>query len=229
MDELQGRLVRVGLEVLDGYGFVLAGGYALQAHELVERMSEDVDLFTDRWDPNELSRAIDPVSEAYRGDGFEVTVVRRGETFARLQVGDPREGRLGSVDLATDMRCHEPARLSVGPVLAEVDAVATKVATVFSRGEARDYLDLAGVLDSGRFIPEELMDLAPGVDGGSSRGIFAEALAAIDRFPDDEFAGCGVDRRASRASERCCAPSAAARGSCGSGRDGADHTAGGRW
>ncbi len=43
MDELQDRLVRVGLEVLDGYGFVLAGGYALQAHELVERMSEDVD------------------------------------------------------------------------------------------------------------------------------------------------------------------------------------------
>lgn len=97
------------------------------------------------------------------------------------------------MDLAADLRRHEPARLSVGPVLAVLDAVATKVATVFSRGEARDYLDLAGILDSGRFSPEELITLASGVDGGFSREMFAEALVAIDRFPDEEFVGYGVD------------------------------------
>ena len=46
-----------------GAGFVLAGGYALQAHQLVDRMSEDVDLFTDRWDSNELGRAVEAVME----------------------------------------------------------------------------------------------------------------------------------------------------------------------
>ena len=59
MDELQDRLVRLALGVLDQHGFALAGGYALQAHGLVERMSEDVDLFTDRWDSTEFSRAVD--------------------------------------------------------------------------------------------------------------------------------------------------------------------------
>jgi len=44
MDELQDRLARVGLDVLAEYGFALAGGYALQAHQLVDRMSEDVDI-----------------------------------------------------------------------------------------------------------------------------------------------------------------------------------------
>ena len=48
MDELQDRLVRVGLATLTEHGFALAGGYALQAHGLIDRLSEDVDLFTDR-------------------------------------------------------------------------------------------------------------------------------------------------------------------------------------
>jgi hypothetical protein len=171
MDELQDRLVRVGLDVLADYGFALAGGYALQAHHLVDRMSEDVDLFTNRWDTNEFARAVEAVAEAYRKEGIEVTVVRRADTFARLQVVDPRTTTVGSVDMAADFRDREPVRLSVGPVLAERDAVASKVATVFSRGEARDYLDLAGILESGRFSREELMDVAAGVDAGFSKRV----------------------------------------------------------
>ena len=193
MDDLQGRLVQIGLDVLAEYGFVLAGGYALQAHQLVERMSEDVDLFTDRWDSDGFDRAVETVAEAYRRDGLEVIVVRRAETFARLQVVDPRAARAGTVDLAADCRDREPVRVSFGPVLAELDAVASKVATVFSRGEARDYLDLAGILDSGRFTREELITLAANVDSGFSKGWFADALAGVDRFPDEEFSAYGVD------------------------------------
>lgn len=48
MDELQDRLLRGGFRVLARHGFVLAGVYALQAHRLVQRMSEDIDLFTGR-------------------------------------------------------------------------------------------------------------------------------------------------------------------------------------
>jgi hypothetical protein len=76
------------------------------------------------------------VEEAYRLDGLGFSVVNRAETFARLEVTDTGTGRVGLVDLAADFRRHEPARLSVGPVLAEVDALATKVAAVFSRAYA---------------------------------------------------------------------------------------------
>ena len=78
-------------------------------------------------------------------------------------------------------------------MLAELDAVATKVATVFSRGYARDYLDLAGILDSGHYSREELLALASNVDAGFSPLIFSEALAGVDRFADSEFARYGVD------------------------------------
>ena len=67
MDDLQDRLVRVGLATLIEHGFALAGGYALQAHGLTDRLSEDVDRFTDRWDTAAFSRAVDGEG---RGRGF---------------------------------------------------------------------------------------------------------------------------------------------------------------
>ncbi|MEE4594216.1 hypothetical protein V2J94_20395 [Streptomyces sp. DSM 41524] len=46
MDELHRRLIRIGLDALaDDYGYALAGGYAVQAHHIVNRVSDDVDLF----------------------------------------------------------------------------------------------------------------------------------------------------------------------------------------
>lgn len=96
------------------------------------------------------------------------------------------------MDLAGDYRKEEPVRLSVGPVLAETDAVATKVAAVFSRGCARDYLDLAGILESGRFSRDALIDLATSVDAGFSRAWLAAALGAVDRFEDDQFLRYGI-------------------------------------
>lgn len=40
------RLARIGLAAAASYGFCLAGGYAVQAHGMVDRRSKDVDLFT---------------------------------------------------------------------------------------------------------------------------------------------------------------------------------------
>jgi hypothetical protein len=40
------RLAQVGLAPLGRDGFALASGYAVQAHGLFERPSEDVDMFT---------------------------------------------------------------------------------------------------------------------------------------------------------------------------------------
>ncbi|WDV54552.1 hypothetical protein PV963_31410 [Streptomyces coeruleorubidus] len=46
MDELHRRLIRIGLDALaDDFGYALAGGYAVQAHQIVNRVRDDVDLF----------------------------------------------------------------------------------------------------------------------------------------------------------------------------------------
>ena len=46
MDPFHARLARIALEAARSYGFALAGGYAVQVHGFLSRMSSDVDLFT---------------------------------------------------------------------------------------------------------------------------------------------------------------------------------------
>lgn len=45
MDQRHRELARIGLTATQNYGFALAGGYALVTHGLVDRVTEDVDLF----------------------------------------------------------------------------------------------------------------------------------------------------------------------------------------
>jgi hypothetical protein len=79
-------LAEIGLRVAGRYGFALAGGYAVQAHGILERPSEDIDLFTAWERRDEFDVAVDAVADAYRTDGYTVKVTQRFETFARLAV-----------------------------------------------------------------------------------------------------------------------------------------------
>ncbi len=146
--------------MLDDYGFALAGGSALQVHGLVDRPSEDVDLFTDRWDPDAFATAVATVRRVYEEAGLEVALLRAAETFARMRVTDHGAEQSGLVDMAADQRDHQTVRVLDVNVIAEPDAVATKVATVFSRGAARDYIDLGGILASGRYDARSCLSLA---------------------------------------------------------------------
>ncbi|NES26758.1 hypothetical protein GCE86_30125 [Micromonospora terminaliae] len=46
MDTLRRRLLKIGFSAGDDLGLVLAGGYAMCAHELVDRPSQDIDFAT---------------------------------------------------------------------------------------------------------------------------------------------------------------------------------------
>lgn len=175
---MHARLARLGLEAAAKYGFVLAGGYAVQAHGFLERLSEDVDLFTDVGDPTTFAEAVAAVTEAYRIAGLTVEVDRSGDVFARLSVLDG-QGHDAKIGMGCDWRSRPSAFLEMGPVLHPDDAVANKVTTLFGRAAPRDYLDVHAALVSGR-----LLELAAEHDGGFDQSYFAQALEAVDRRPD---------------------------------------------
>jgi hypothetical protein len=54
VDPVHHRLAKIGLTAAQRYGFALAGGYAVQAHGILERPSEDIDLFTPGTDVTNL-------------------------------------------------------------------------------------------------------------------------------------------------------------------------------
>ncbi|MET7464262.1 hypothetical protein [Nonomuraea sp. NPDC005501] len=70
-------------------------------------------------------------------------------------------GRSAKVEMAVDWRAHPPVRLEIGPVLHQDDAVANKVAALYSQAEVRDFVDVDAVLRSGRYTMDELSRRIP--------------------------------------------------------------------
>lgn len=191
MDPFHERLARVALEVAAAYGFVLAGGYAIQAHGFLDRLSADVDLFAEASAEFNFSEAVDAVIAAYQRDGLNARTEAQSSSFARLIVSTA--GEQARVELGVDWRMNEPIRLAIGPVLHADDAVANKVCALFGRAEIRDYVDVAAILASGRYSDDDLIRLAAEHDPGFDLAWFVEALEAVDRIPDTGFAEYGLD------------------------------------
>jgi nucleotidyltransferase AbiEii toxin of type IV toxin-antitoxin system len=72
-------------------------------------------------------------------------------------------------------------------VLHPADAVANKLCALYGRAEVRDYIDVHGVLQAGRYAPEDLLRLAADHDPGFDPAQFAVALRAVRRFPSSAF------------------------------------------
>ncbi|WFE39379.1 nucleotidyl transferase AbiEii/AbiGii toxin family protein [Micromonospora sp. WMMD998] len=121
----------------------MAGGYAVQAYGILDRPSEDVDLFTAWEHRRDFAVAVDAVVDAYRADGYAVEVTQRFETFARLAVSDPTTpDRPYKVELAANWRARPPVTMDVGPVLHVDDVITGKMSALFTRAEPRDFLDV---------------------------------------------------------------------------------------
>lgn len=149
------------------YGFALAGGYAVQVHGILDRPSEDVDLFTAWQRRSDFAVAVDAVVDGYHAEGYAVEIVQRFETFARLAVTDPGEPeRPYKVELAANWRALPPVMMDIGPVLHVDDVVAGKMSALFTRAEPRDFLDVDAALTTGRYTREKLLALAEQADAG---------------------------------------------------------------
>jgi hypothetical protein len=196
MDPRHRELAEIALQAAGSdHGLALAGGYAVRAHGMGHRPSGDVDLFTDWQRRADFPTVADLVIEALTGNGFVVHVDARAETFARLLVArdDEPEAEPQKVELAADWRAHPPVTLSIGPVLHPDDAVGNKMAALYGRALARDFLDIDAVLDSGRYSGDQLLRLAEAADPGFDRATFANVLGVLDQISDAAFAPYGVD------------------------------------
>lgn len=189
MDPAHLKLAEIGLRVAGRYGFALAGGYAVQAHGILSRPSEDVDLFTAWERRGDFSAAVEAVIEAYRAEGYMVEVAQQFETFARLAVTNPAASDPPyKVELAANWRSLPPVMMDIGPVLHIDDVVAGKMSALFTRAEPRDFLDVDAAVVTGRYTRERLLELAEQADAGFDRRVFADLLAMLQRYPDRRFA-----------------------------------------
>lgn len=164
-------------------GFLLAGGGALLANGLTDRPTQDLDFF--RSSPDVVT-ARDAFEGAAVDRGWRVARLRDHDDFVRLQV-EGTEPLI--VDLCLDSPPTRPAVATVaGPTFDPAELAGRKVVALFSRAEARDFVDVHALLE--RYTRDRLLALAREVDAGFDEQVFAEMLGSIERH-DDVTLGTG--------------------------------------
>jgi len=78
--ELHRKVARIALRAAAQHGFALAGGNALMAYGVVDRFTEDVDLFTD--DEAGVQAAAAKIEKALYSEGY--TTCREDKTAGRM-------------------------------------------------------------------------------------------------------------------------------------------------
>ncbi len=199
VSDLHREVAAVALRAASRHGFALAGGNALIAHGVIDRPTEDVDLFTDR--EHGVAAAADAVEAALRKAGY--TAERQdkttgladvfegmGEGLAEWIITAP-DGREMMLQMAYFDRGHQPVLMDFGPVLDLEDVLGGKIAALASRAVERDYIDVAAALAHGYSVAQ-LTGLAMALDPGLTAEDFADAGQRLDRLDDDRFARYGL-------------------------------------
>lgn len=195
MDQYQSEIARIALSAADAFGFVLAGGNALSLHGIGRRPTEDVDLFTSDVRPDRFAQALSAIERALHEAGWLTQMRSPWGTYARITA--ERDGRTVTIDLGVDYRSRPPSIMDVGPVLSLQDAAASKMATLYSRAYPRDFLDVAALVESGRFTQAQLLTLGDSVEASPmDRPRLIEQLRLIERTDDDRFEPYGVSSEA---------------------------------
>jgi hypothetical protein len=196
---LHREVAAVALRAAARYGFALGGGNALIAHGVIDRPTQDVDLFTDREDGVAAAAAV--VEAALHAAGY--TAERQDKTaglagvFEEMGEGlaewiiTTSDGREMMLQMAYFDRCHQPVLMEFGPVLDLDDVLGGKVAALASRAVERDYIDVAAALARGYSVAQ-LTGLAVALDPGLTADDFADAGQRLDRLGDDRFARYGL-------------------------------------
>ncbi|GAB2754520.1 hypothetical protein [Streptomyces bullii] len=185
---LLGDLLAAG----EPYGLVVAGGYAVLAHGLVDRLSRSVDVATEH--AAGMAEIAGTVRTGLEARGW---VVRAVETFplsARLTVGDPGGGEECEAGLHKEVLWRPPVTTEYGPALALDDLVGTRVRALADRGLPGDLIDVHAA--SARWSRPELEELgrrhAPDTFDLSD---LQARLSGTDWLDDAGFAAYGLDER----------------------------------
>jgi hypothetical protein len=201
VSELHRQVAAVALRAAARHGFALGGGNALIAHGVVDRVTQDVDLFTD--EEHGVEAAAGAVEAALRAAGFEAEREDKtagladvfeglGEGLAEWTVTAPG-GQQMMLQMAYFDRARQPVIMEFGPVLDLEDAIGGKVGALATRAVPRDYLDTAAALE--RYTIAELIGFARRLDPGLTDQDFADAARRLDQVEDGWFASLSLSRQ----------------------------------
>ncbi|MEU5533680.1 nucleotidyl transferase AbiEii/AbiGii toxin family protein [Streptomyces sp. NPDC020362] len=171
------------------YVLVLAGGYALQAHGLLQRPHANLDFATESSEPMErIARAVGAALEAR---GRQVRAGAGTALTAQLTVTDPPTGQPCALALHKEAFWQPPHLTGYGPALSLEDAVGTKIRALYDRGAAVDLIDAQAAAT--RFSLPDLEELGRRhAHDPFDLPTLQSRLTGTDWYADMDFIRCGL-------------------------------------
>lgn len=157
LTDLHRRLLADVLAVGGAYPLALTGGSAVQAHGLVDRLSQDLDVAAENPDRMEDIAA---VRAGLEQRGWQVSALEADPLSARLIVTDPVSSEECEVDILKEALWRPPVHTEHGLVLSLEDVVGTKVRALSDRGLAGDLLDVQAATNPGATSNSRTSDVA---------------------------------------------------------------------
>ncbi|MEV5410440.1 nucleotidyl transferase AbiEii/AbiGii toxin family protein [Thermopolyspora sp. NPDC052614] len=182
------RVLRDAEPACRRFGLFLAGGYAMKAHGLTDRPSQDLDFATACEIP--LPEVAAEVAEEFRRAGYEVRIIEVTPRMGRMTVTDPISGQAVEFDLLREALQDRPLFTDLCPVIGLDDAVALKMRALHGRGLPRDFIDVASVAHM--YPYRELERLCALHDEEFSVGELLLRLDSIEHHPDEAYEAYGL-------------------------------------
>ncbi|MFF5011388.1 nucleotidyl transferase AbiEii/AbiGii toxin family protein [Streptomyces phaeochromogenes] len=190
MPGLHARLLADVIALGSPYPLVLTGGYAVRAHRLVSRPSQDLDVATEN--PAPMADIAAAVRDGLAERGWRVRSLETAPLSARFTVSDPATGQECEVDILKEIFWGPIAHTAYGPVLAEEDVIGTKVRALADRGAPRDLIDVFAA--SRRWTTTDLEEFGRRhARGRFEREDLQANLAGAEWTDDDAFTAYGLD------------------------------------
>ncbi|MFJ9646419.1 nucleotidyl transferase AbiEii/AbiGii toxin family protein [Streptomyces sp. NPDC004244] len=193
LSALHRRLLADVIAIGTPYPLVITGGYAVQAHGLVDRLSQDLDVATEN--PAPMAEITADLVHELAERGWRVAVIAVDPLSARLMVTDPADGAECEVDVLKENLWSPPAHTEYGPVLALDDVIGTKVRALADRGAVRDLIDVHAAARRRTTAELEHLGRRHGRDEFRLDDLH-DRLAGADWYDDEEFHAYGLDDEA---------------------------------
>ncbi|WP_411151047.1 nucleotidyl transferase AbiEii/AbiGii toxin family protein [Streptomyces sp. A30] len=189
---LHERLLADILDLGSPYPLVLTGGYAVQAHGLVERFSRDLDVATEN--PAPMDEIVASLTTGLAARGWRTTHVQTDPLSGRFLVTDPDTGEECEVDVLKEAFWAPPAQTPYGPVLSLDDVIGTKVRALADRGTVRDLIDVQAASRHRSTADLESLGRRRAHDEFSLEDL-RDRLTGADWYEDEDYAAYGLTSR----------------------------------
>lgn len=190
MPELHTRLLADVIALGAPYPLVRTGGYAVRAHRLINRPSQDLDVVTEN--PAPMANIAATLRVGLEARGWEVQALETAPLSARFTVSDPATGQECEADILKEIFWRPVAQSLYRPVLAEEDVIGTKVRALADRRAPRDLIDVFAA--SRRWTNAELEEFGRRhARGRFEREDLQANLTGAEWTDDEAFAAYGLD------------------------------------